>query len=238
MAYEDPEDDRTFFERHRLLVVGVVLLVGAGLVGVWFKSASKSGRHTKQEKITMVDIMPPPPPPRPTPVPTPPPPREEPPPPEDQKMIEQAPLTESEKNEEPEEAPADDPAPALGTGIVGNGPADGFGLGRSGNGFGGGRRGGTGGSKWGRYAGMVQNQIAEAMRKHSRTRTASLRVEVRIWPDSTGRISRAELVGSTGDRSMDEILRKEILTGLRLPQAPPPGMPTPIVLRLTAQKSG
>ncbi|MFZ3375433.1 MAG: energy transducer TonB, partial [Chthoniobacterales bacterium] len=69
-----------------------------------------------------------------------------------------------------------------------------------------------------------------------KTRSASLNVNVRVWPDATGRINRAQLAGSTGDSTLDSALRDEVLTGLQLQEPPPEGMPAPITLRLTARR--
>src|SRR5262249_45447524 len=141
-------------------------------------------------------------------------------PPPEQKMTEQTPVNEEPK---PDEKPKDEPpkapdAPqALGTNLKGDGPADGFGLGGgNGNGFlgGSGGTGGARGSRWGWYASQVQSRVEEAMRRNSRTRNADLRLEVRIWPDSTGRVTRAQLAASTGDASLDEVIKNEVLTGL------------------------
>jgi hypothetical protein len=59
---------------------------------------------------------------------------------------------------------------------------------------------------------------------------------VRVWSDGGGRISRVQLVGSTGDTGLDGALRDEVLTGLQLQDAPPEGMPMPITMRLRARK--
>lgn len=155
-------------------------------------------------------------------------------------MIDQRPVAEPEakpedkpKDEPPK--PKDEPGP-IGTNVKGNGPADGFGLG-GGNGLGGSGRGGGGtGSKWGWYAGQVQGKISEALRNNRKTRAIAIRVDVRIWPDQTGRVTRAQLASSTGDAAVDAAIRDEILTGLQLQEPPPAGLPTPIVLRLTARR--
>lgn len=155
-------------------------------------------------------------------------------------MIEQVPI---EAEEKPPEAPKpkDEPPPAaLGTNIKGPGGSDAFGLGSAGNGggigLGQGGGGGRQGSKWGWYAGQVQSKVAEALRQNRLTRNASLRVEVRVWADMTGRITRAQLSGSTGDANLDRTLQNEVLAGLRLAEPPPEGMPMPIVLRLSARR--
>lgn len=159
-------------------------------------------------------------------------------------------MIEQPKMEEPEEKPDEPPPKAeeppqapIGTGIVGNGPGDGFGLGYGsgmsggGNGMiGGSGTGGRRGSRWGWYAGQVQNAIADALRRDRRTRSASLSVHAKIWADSSGRITRAQLASSTGDSALDGAIRNEILTGVQLQEAPPQDMPMPINLRLTARK--
>jgi len=143
----------------------------------------------------------------------------------------------------PDEAKPEDPKPdeppPIGTNNVGSGPPDGFGLGAykggGGNGIGGtGRR--VGGSKFGWYASKVQSSISEAMRKNTSTRKASLSLQVSIWADGTGRVTRAKLAGSSGDPAVDEALRNSVLTGLQLSEPPPADMPMPIVLKLSARK--
>jgi len=128
----------------------------------------------------------------------------------------------------------------MATGVTGDGPPDGFGLGSRGGGNGlGGKIGGTGrkgGSKYGWYAGKVQSSISEALRSNDRTRSAVMSLQVRIWADATGRVNRAQLVGSTGNPELDNVLRTEVLGGLRLPEPPPSDMPMPINLRISARQ--
>ena len=110
---------------------------------------------------------------------------------------------------------------------------------KAGNGSGvfGNRNGGVNSrAKWSAYASTAQARILDELRRNPKTRKAALRVEIRIWPDSTGRISRASLGSSSGDSVVDAAIRDEILTGLQLPQPPPEGMPTPIVMRVTARR--
>jgi TonB family protein len=139
----------------------------------------------------------------------------------------------------PEEAPPEaPPSEDLSTGITGNGPD----MGLSASGGGSGRGIGTtnnrrGGSRFGWYAAKVQSTISDALRRNSFTRNAILSIQVRVWADASGRITRAQLVGSSGNAAVDTALKDQILTGLQLPQAPPVGMPMPINLRITARKS-
>jgi len=183
----------------------------------------------------MVRLPPPPPPPQRTPPPTPPP-KDQPTPEEkqnEQKMVEQAPVKQEEKPAPKEKAPD---AP-LGTTINGPGGGQDLGLGSGlGGGGGYGSGGGGGSSKFGWYASEVQSRVADAVRNNPRTRRASMKLIVRIWPDSTGRITKVHISGSTGDPAVDAALQNEILTGLQLNDPPPPDMPLPIVMRLTAQR--
>ena len=228
---DDQEPEPSFFQRYRIAIIVVGVIAVGGLVfALMPKSAPK-----KKPAVTTVNIMPvlPPPPPPPPPQPTPPPPEEQP---------EPETKPEFEPEEKPEEAkpepPAPDPAPAMGSNIQGDGP-NAFGLSGSGGGVIGGRGiggGGGGSSKWGWYAGKVQTTVVQALRNHRKTKSAKLTVKVRIWADSTGRVTKAKLAGSSGDPTVDRAIESEILSGLQLPEPPPEGMPMPIVMRITAQR--
>jgi protein TonB len=217
------------------LVAGGIVVLGVvgGFIALAITSSDIYAPRKKPVAPTVVNVtLPPPPPP-----PPPPPQREEPPPPEEQKMVEQEPIAEEEP---PPEAPAPEQPPADLTTNLSGGNGNDFGLrqgnGRGGNGTIGGTGNSRGGSKWGWYASGVQRSISDALRRHPSTRFSNLSVQVRIWPDSTGRITRAQLVGSSGNASLDDALKNQILTGLQLAQAPPADMPLPIVMRITARK--
>jgi TonB family protein len=234
---EEDDDDIGFFARYRLLIVGISVVVVAA--GAWFAFSGKS-EPKKRPTSSMVNIsIPPPlpPTPPPTPVPTPPPqdPIEQPVTPDTPEFVEE---TQPDSPPEPQEAP---PAESLGSNIQGDGPADGFGLsGRGGTGLigGGGSGKGTGGagSKYGAYAGKVQRAVADALRTHKKIKTASLTIEVRVWADATGRITRVRLAQSTGDPDLDRAISEEALANLQLPDVPPADMPMPIVMRITAKR--
>jgi hypothetical protein len=223
------EADDSFFARHRAKVIaGVIAVVVGG--GVYVVKTSKPATTSKAPEVVRISL--PPMPQRPPP-PPPPPPKVQPPPKPDEKMV-----AETQPEEKPQEAPKPvAPAPeALGTNLKGDGPGM-SGLGGSGNGGGFGGGGGHGGSKWGWYAGQVQKSVTDAMHRNNKTRTANIKtIQVRIWPDHNGRITRATLDTSTGDHALDDAIRDQVLTGLQLQEPPPQGMPSPIVLRLTATR--
>lgn len=233
-AFDEDDDAPGFFQKFRVPIIVVACLAVA--TGVWFAFFNKPQKPKRASaSVSMVTLMPPPPPPPPTPPPTPPPQEPEEKPPDD---VKQEFVEETQPDAAPEPDTPPDEAP-LGTNIEGNGP-DSFGLAKGGGGglIGGlGKStGGGGGSKYGLYAGQVQARVADALRNHKKTRSAALNIKVRIWADSTGRVTRATLSGSSGDAAVDRAIREEILTGLQLQSPPPEGMPMPIVMRITATR--
>ena len=210
------------------VILVIVLIIGA----IWYVSKDSKSTRKKVAAIEPIDITltppiaPPPPPP--------PPPKVEPlPEEEEEEMLVQEPV-EKEDEELPDDPSPEPPSEDLGGGVAGGaGPA-------IGPGGGGGRIGGTGkrgsGSKYGWYAAKVQSSIRDALSRNPSTRSATMSLQIRIWPDSNGKIIRAQLVGSSGNSAVDQAIKNNILAGLQLPQAPPADMPTPIVLRISARK--
>ncbi len=76
-----------------------------------------------------------------------------------------------------------------------------------------------------------------ALGQNPKTRSAVLQVEVRLWADSVGRITRVVLASSTGDPDLDRIIRAEVIGGIVLREPPPKDMPMPMVLRFTERRS-
>jgi periplasmic protein TonB len=231
------EEERDSFQKYRA-IIGCGL-IAAIAIAVWFgqRFFRQTSRPRQEQRVVMVNLppppvraAPPPPPAQPPPIPT----------ESEQKMIAQEPVseTESKPDETSKVGPSPGESPGPGTNIQGDGPADGFGL-RAGNGLGGGTgkttSGGGRNSRWGWYAGQVQGAISHALQSNTNTRAADFRIDVRIWADRNGRITRARIVGSTGDAALDNAITNEVLVGLILQEPPPEEMPMPIVLRLTAR---
>jgi protein TonB len=216
---DDEEDDRSFFRRYRV-AIGVIAVAAIAVVFAVRMIAGAGASPRRESSLVIVSLPPPPPPP--PPVQTAPP---------EPKMDEQT----FQREEKPEEEPPKPPdQPPIGTNIKGDGTANPFGLGNAGgNGFG--DRAATA-SRFGWYAGQVQSKISEALRNNRKTHAAELSIRARIWPDASGRVTRAQLTGSTGDPSLDAAIQDEVLSGLRLREPPPAGMPMPIVLQLTAKR--
>ena len=230
------EQELGFYHRYRYLIWlgGAVILIAPITLAI--KTLTTKQPQSKVAPITFVKLLPPvstptPPPPQPQSTPRP------------QEMMEQKQMMEPEtKPLHPDEKPKEDnkkqaPPGPLGVNAKGEGQGDAFGLvGRpGGNGLLNG--GGGGGTRFGWYAAQVQARIEEALRANNRTRSASIPgLRIRIWADNTGRVTRAQLVGTTGDPAIDDAITNEVLTGLQLKEAPPSDMPMPIVLRVTAHR--
>jgi periplasmic protein TonB len=220
--------------RNRLLYGSVFVAIAMIAAGAtWMMHQDKTPPPRRIPEQIVVQLMPPPPPP-------PPPPQTMP----EQKMIEQPKMVEPEtKDEEPVDKPPDkaendkDDAPPpgpLALDAEAQGPGDAMGLGSNPGGRG--LIGGGGRSRWGWYASMVQAEIESALRNNAKIRNALMQAQLRIWADSTGRISRVQIVSSTGNAEIDSALQNEVLPGLRLREGPPGDMPMPMVTRITVRR--
>ena len=232
----NPEDEEElgFYRRYRYLIwLGVAVLLVAPITLVLRTLNTKQG-PSKAAPINFVKLLPP------VSTPTPPPTTPQSTPRPQEKMLEQKHMDEPEtKPQHPDEKPKDAskkpaaPGPS-GPSASNQGPANGPGWL---NGSGGGGGGGGGGTRFGWYAAEVQSRIEEALHQNNKTKSASISgVRIRIWADNTARVTRAQLVGSTGDPSLDSAITNEVLTGLQLKEPPPSDMPMPIVLRVTAHR--
>ncbi|HEU0096920.1 MAG TPA: hypothetical protein VFQ52_10750 [Rhizomicrobium sp.] len=224
--YFPQEEEGGILRRHRsAAIAGTVVVVLIAVGSYLVRTGDKSPARRVQE-LTMVKIeTPPPPPPPPQQLPTP-------------KMIEQPKVVTPEVKQEHVDV-SKPPAPAtgpLGLDSKADGPGDSFNL--AGNAGGNGLLGGGGGSRWGWYASMVQEQIAAALRDNPNTRRARFNVQISIWANTQGHIERVRLDSSTGDPSLDKTLQDEVFPRLALKEAPPPDMPMPIVMRNVAQRPG
>ncbi|HVQ67642.1 MAG TPA: energy transducer TonB [Bradyrhizobium sp.] len=216
--------------RYGATVVAIVAFVGVAIFFLRGHDDMPPPRLVRE--LTVVNIVPPPPPPPPPPMP-------------EQKMIEQPKMAEPEFKEEksvdkPKDEPVkdaknDEPPGPLSLDAKAVGPGDLFNLGSKvgGNPYGG---GGGGGSRWGWYSTIVTDQATAAIRANPRTRNMATQIQVRLWADATGRVTRVTISPSTGDAELDAIIRDEVLGRLTLREPPPRDMPMPVVTRVTARR--
>jgi len=215
--------------RHLPLAAGLLLALLAG-VGVWLLQGLFEKPAQAKKQVQQVTIIQPPPPP-------PPPPEVKPPPPEEkvEKIEEPKPEPEPEpKAEEPDEAP---PAEDLGLDAEGGAGSDSFGLvGRKG---GHGLIGGGGGNAIIWYGGQISKGVEKELDRllaEGKARQSSFAVVLNVWVGSDGRVSRAELGGSSGKPEVDAELRGALAKLSFSVQRPPPeDMPQPLKIRFTSR---
>jgi periplasmic protein TonB len=225
------------------VVAGLAFAVLAVLGIRWIVSANHEAPVARKPmQVAIVNLQAPPPkPPPPPPAPVPPPKVEDEP---------QARRVDLDPAEIPPDAPrpdASEPAPGpLALAAEGEGPGDAFQLAGnpggkgllSGGGIGDGTGtgvGGTGsGNRFAWYYVKVAADLEEAFRRHKRMSSASARVELRVWTDAAGRISRVQLIRSTGDLELDQAIQSVV--GLKLREPPPRDIPMPMIARLTARR--
>jgi TonB family protein len=222
---------RGWLRRHRakIAIGGAVLSIIAVVV---LSGHDDLPAPRRIHELSIVNNLQPPPPP-----PPPPPPEQkmiEQPVEAEQKFMEEKPLEKPLEKEPIKEAKNEEPPGPLALDAKATGPGDSFNLGSKvgGSPLGG---GGGGGSRWGWYASQVQAQMESALRGNNNTRNAIMQVRIRLWAESTGRVSRVQLVSSTGDADLDSAIRDE-LARLTLREPPPKDMPMPIDTRVTARR--
>jgi protein TonB len=200
--------------------VGIVAcLVTLGGLVYLIHSVMNSKVEPPKQVVQEVRIIRPPPPEE-----LPPPP---PPPPPEEKVDLEEPVPQ-------DEAPSNDPPPGdqLGVDATGTGAGDGFGLV--------GRPGGrdllaSGGSAFTWYAGMIKNQILDLLDEEKQARSGAYSVVVRVWVGHDGRIEKATLQGSSGNRERDKVIERALSQLRQLSQAPPANMPQPVSLRIVSR---
>jgi protein TonB len=210
--------------------LGLSLLVFVGMVA-WGALSLVSESKTAKKQVVQVSLLRPPPPP------PPPPPEQKPPEPE---VRDEAKMSEPDPQpQQADEAPP--PGEQLGLDADGSGNGDSFGLvGKKGGQdittIGGG--GGNGRARFAWFAGIVESQLQEHLHRNDKLRKSGYRVVMRVWFSDDGRMERYELIGSSGDPEVDRSLKVAMDDMPRLKQPPPPDLPQPIKLRVTARGAG
>jgi protein TonB len=175
---------------------------------------AKTGKTTRQVQIVQV-IRPPPPPP----------PDQPPPPPE--KLPQPLP---KDVPEPPPEQPDQAPDQPLGVDADGSAGGDAFGLAA--------RRGGadliggTGSAPFAWYTNRMRDAIKDRLAAAPCTRSAKGSVSTRVMLAADGRVKQIKLTTTTGNAQVDECVDKVLASITTLGDAPPPGMPEQVNLRV------
>ena len=166
-------------------------------------------------------------------VPPPPPPKVEP-PPEPPKMVEEQKI--EQPVDKPMDAPKDAPPPGpLALDAKGGAGSDAFGLG--------GKIGGSdymgdgGGTRFGHFAVLMQDQISKSLRDDDKLNINKFRATLKVWLSNSGKIERVQVLHTTGDDTTDTRIVQVIDAMPTLPEAPPEDMPQPVIVRIGARSS-
>ncbi len=198
-----------------------VLLVGLTAIGL---GQLTKGTPPAKQMVQQISLIQPPPPP--------------PPPPEMEQpeIEEEIPLEEAEPEiEELSEEILDDnlpPADSLGLDADGAAGMDGFGLAarKGGRDF----LAGSGKSRFGWYASVLEQDIQNILYEIEGLRDNQYSVNLQIWITRDGQIREVKLLNTTGDRTLDKSLRGALAGISAISEPPPRDMPQPIRLKITS----
>jgi len=197
--------------RKRLpIVAGLVLLVIVVIVVVaMINSFLSDSDEPKKRRVQQISLIKPPEPPPPPPKP----PEEQPP-----EMKEEIP-----QESPPEPMNTDQPPPGIG--------GAGYGSGDTSFGGSGGWMGGAG--RFGYYLGGVQKGIHDELNRNEKLRKSEYKIEVALWIGKNGVVNRFELLGTTGSKELDAMMKKAMF-GAKF-EEPPSDIPQPIKLRISSR---
>ena len=208
-------------------VIGAIAIALALALAWNFLGRVTVTERPHEVKMTAVVIPPPPPPPPPPepekiekpPEPTPAPPIDTP--------VDTPPPPEPAPTASSDPSPGDD---AL-TARVGAGPSN-YGL-QQGTGGGtriGGRPGGNNG--FAAYGGLAARELQTAAQRDRDLMRGSYKVRVAVTVDAEGRVTHAQVLDGGDEKRNARLV--QMLVGLQLSRKPPPGMPNPLRVDLTA----
>jgi len=85
------------------------------------------------------------------------------------------------------------------------------------------------------YAASIQGDILDFLSEDTDIRKLQYSIRVSLWLDKSGKVKRAKLLGSTGDRKMDKRLKLALGKLEQLHDKPPDGLPQPVNLLITSK---
>ena len=198
------------------LAIGLAaVLVILGLL-VWyllFKDTASTRRPVADTPMLMLPPPPPPPPPEPEPEP-----EVEP----EEVMPEPEPLDEPKPAEE--EAPTPDTADPVTMDADAQAGTDNFGIQKGSGGGKSGVGGGAGNASYGRYLGYVLQQVIS---KDERVRRLAFQMQVDVWLDPKGQLTRVELVRGSGNQEADKAVIETLRALGRVDELPPSSLTFP-----------
>ncbi len=214
---------------------GAFVLVVLCAFGVLAKFLVSEDEGRRRKQVQMVTILKPPPPPKI---------EEKPPEPEVKEEIKEEIVEPKAEEPEPKQAKDDSPPPGKNLGVDAEGGAgsDGFGLvgNKGGRALIGGEGGGLGSlmRKYGWYNQIIQDEIKKELLSRLAQKggipKGKIQAVIKIVMNDKGSITRFEIVGSSGNKLVDDAFN-EVLGRTKISRPPPEGMPLGMNLKITAQ---
>jgi outer membrane biosynthesis protein TonB len=212
--------------RKLLIGLGALLVLALMGYGVYKLVTGKTATTHKAPKISLIPTTPPPPPPPPQKPPKPEPPKEQ----KEVKVDQLAPPKEAvpapPSQELKMDGPAGDGPSAFSSGKITSENLSNLGTGGP----------GTPAAVKGlfdpvkNYATLSKGEMKRHLLRNKDLRQRRYRVEMHLWVGRDGKVTRYELIGSTGDTEIDEVIRQTLAGFTGFTQAPPEGVPPPLRL--------
>jgi hypothetical protein len=207
-----------------------ILLLAAAVYGIWSLSNATVGKDKKEPPTTQALLLPPPPPP------PPPPPEEKPPEPEEvvKPVPVDVPTPTPEKPADSVAATTVDAAPTGAGdsyGLQGGGPGGMGGSGANGTGT-----GAAGGISDGFYGQNLRNALQQRIQDQDSVNRQIFSADFSVWVDGGGRVTRAELLRTSGDAKRDQKLLAILLATNDL-DTPPASIRFPARITVRGRKS-
>lgn len=217
--------------RWLFIALGVVVVaVLAWLLWIW--SQDKAGVKREAPKLATIIPLPPPPPPPPPP-----------PKPPEEKPVEEAKQVVPTPTPKPADAPkpkADAPSPAkdLSEPMKMNADAqsgtDAFNIGAGqGGGMSGSGGGGAGNGTYSQYLAYIFQRV---LREDDRTKNLTFRMQASVWMTPEGKVTRVELVRSSGDAKTDQAVLLALREAPPMDERPPATLTLPVKLDLQGRR--
>lgn len=233
----EPGDDgrmtRDIARRRAARFIALVAAIAAacGLVWlVWQWAHDMSGIRREEPKIPMLIPLPPPPPP---------PPPQPPKPPEPEKVVQPQPQPDLKPAEQPKPdqkapTPANDLAKPMQMNTESQAGSDAFNIGAgSGGGMSGSGGGGLGNATYGQY---LSQAFQRALSEDDTIRLLTYRLEVNLWLNEAGQVTRVELVKSSGEGDTDAKVVAALRKVPALEHKPPKSLSLPVLMSLQGRR--
>lgn len=96
--------------------------------------------------------------------------------------------------------------------------------------------GSDGGAKFTWYAGVVKNQIENALERDKELSVAQYKLVVTVWLSASGKIDRLEFSNVDATDDIQRVIKSVLENMPAIRDTPPQDMPQPIKLRIAAKK--